>query len=886
MTHLDFEGADLWVRTLAERPDDPHKMPRERLRNAYRGFRDNAALLLAENARHTPDFTVHDVSHSDALWEMASYVCGEEISLNPAEAFVLGCTFLIHDSAMGLAAFDGDVTSRLGKGEWRDMVALEHLARFNKRPTAEEIERPDASVAAACTAKAIRVKHAESARILVEKEIRTDSGTRHLLTDDDLRSAYGRLIGEIAASHGAPVDSLINLRGPRSLIHGIPSDWSIDPLKLACLLRLADAIHVDRSRAPELLHVWRSPRRDAELHWRFQERLNRPIPTGDRIQYDAARGFSVADAEVWWFALDYLRSIDSELQRVDSFLFDTGEPRMAVRAVAGVDTPERFGQLFTVDGWRPIDASIKVSDIPRLADSLGGRQLYGNLPEVALRELIQNAQDALRARLEAEPGCAVGQIDIRLKKDGESWVLEVQDNGIGMTEGIVSNVLLDFGATGWKSHHVTAEIPGLISSGFEPAGQFGIGFYSVFMLGSKVEVITRSWDAALRDGLRLTFNGMQERALLAPLDQPAPIGTTVRVELEIDPYKQGGIFWNIYPETLSRLVRHLCLENEFEIRTTVPTKAEVDIIRPFSLAMGTPAEVFDRTYPPEDDRWDASTEEKRQRTRSWFIEHASEVIAIDGRRVGLAALAPKTGFQDTDKAVLTVGGFRADSAYLFLGYLAGAAGRAARDAVDVFADANLIRSWMNWQVQHLRSRGEYSERLQLDLGGILWAMNGVLGEDDSVALTGAGELHFGDVGEWITSRDEIFVVHNGFNFIGRSPGFYDEDSMERVTVPDNWVTINDTWITGIFHEMFGKPQERMPLPSSVSGEIWEWVWRRFDTGLGRFLLESICEAWSCDALDLLAPVVERGKADRRQPGGSDSTFSGTLLHRPREARPT
>ena len=105
-----FENTSLWQRTLATQLDpDPEMSNRARLRAAYEGFRDRAAILAVEIGITLPEFTVHDVTHLDALWEMAQLVAGPQFSLSPAEAFVLGGTFLIHD-------LEGNGTGRLSRG--------------------------------------------------------------------------------------------------------------------------------------------------------------------------------------------------------------------------------------------------------------------------------------------------------------------------------------------------------------------------------------------------------------------------------------------------------------------------------------------------------------------------------------------------------------------------------------------------------------------------------------------------------------------------------------------------------------------------------------------------------------------------------------------------
>jgi len=51
-------------------------------------------MLAGDIHRDLPDLTVHDITHLDALWEMADLVAGPDYPLNPLEAFALGAVFL------------------------------------------------------------------------------------------------------------------------------------------------------------------------------------------------------------------------------------------------------------------------------------------------------------------------------------------------------------------------------------------------------------------------------------------------------------------------------------------------------------------------------------------------------------------------------------------------------------------------------------------------------------------------------------------------------------------------------------------------------------------------------------------------------------------------
>ncbi|MFD1047168.1 hypothetical protein ACFQ1S_17250, partial [Kibdelosporangium lantanae] len=99
-----FELTPLWQRTLGAHPTDG---PRDQLRSAYLQFRATVEPLAAEISVSMPMFTDHSILHVDSLWDTASLICGDDFPLNPAEAFVLGGAFLLHDLGMGLAAFPG-----------------------------------------------------------------------------------------------------------------------------------------------------------------------------------------------------------------------------------------------------------------------------------------------------------------------------------------------------------------------------------------------------------------------------------------------------------------------------------------------------------------------------------------------------------------------------------------------------------------------------------------------------------------------------------------------------------------------------------------------------------------------------------------------------------
>ncbi|WP_329122257.1 HSP90 family protein [Streptomyces sp. NBC_01465] len=120
-------------------------------------------------------------------------------------------------------------------------------------------------------------------------------------------------------------------------------------------------------------------------------------------------------------------------------------------------------------------------DLRGLVDLLS-HHLYSS-PRVYLRELLQNAVDALSARHLHEPGGAPGTYGIRLYADGA--VVRVEDDGIGLTEADVHTFLATIGRSSKHAERIAEQRADFI-------GQFGIGLLSCFLVADEIHVVSRS----------------------------------------------------------------------------------------------------------------------------------------------------------------------------------------------------------------------------------------------------------------------------------------------------------------------------------------------------------------------------------------------------------
>ena len=121
--------------------------------------------------------------------------------------------------------------------------------------------------------------------------------------------------------------------------------------------------------------------------------------------------------------------------------------------------------------------------------------------EIFLRELISNASDALdklyfRSLTDNSVGIAPDDFEIRLEIDKDARTLKIIDNGCGMTEDELDKnlgTIAKSGSLAFKQENEKKENVDII-------GQFGVGFYSAFMVSDKVTVESRAFgsDEAFR----------------------------------------------------------------------------------------------------------------------------------------------------------------------------------------------------------------------------------------------------------------------------------------------------------------------------------------------------------------------------------------------------
>ena len=150
-----------------------------------------------------------------------------------------------------------------------------------------------------------------------------------------------------------------------------------------------------------------------------------------------------------------------------------------------------------------------------------------------LRELISNASDALdKLRLEAfrnkDLHVDTSDLHIEIDVDQAARRLTIRDNGIGMTHAEVVDLIGTLAKSGTAELRQQLREAKNAAASEELIGQFGIGFYSSFMVADKVELLTRK--AGESEATRWEWSG-ESTYTIEPVDN-APQGTSVTLHLK------------------------------------------------------------------------------------------------------------------------------------------------------------------------------------------------------------------------------------------------------------------------------------------------------------------------------------------------------------------
>ncbi|WP_316749607.1 hypothetical protein [Pedobacter gandavensis] len=523
--------------------------------------------------KYFPEYTLHDEVHFLRVTELMSIIIGTKLkSLNDLEIWLLIMAAFYHDQGMvldvsesqGLATND---RFNLFKKNWQ----LDH-------PNYQEIVRQVVSSAisgqekirlnklvneldAACLTDFLRINHGQ----------RSADYINSALSDDPRASIYGinvsHLLANICLSHVKSHEWLLNESGLN--FDDNIGNCTVNSIFLCIVLRLADILDFDADRTPDILFK--------SIHF------TSPLSIQEWQKHRSVQGWEINKARVRFTMLfdhpvyektarTFMDWIDEELTSAQRTLrlFPKQDGHYAI------DLPERTDR----SRLSPKNNKYQYSDVEftlsrnEIVNLLLTNNLYKNA-SLFIRELLQNSLDALRLRkaLLATEGLDWGKGIIRFKnfidENGDN-VVECVDNGVGMDEGIIRNFLGKVGRSYYKSPEFEQLRANLQEKNvdFEPCSQFGIGFMSCFMIGDRIEILTRKdygHGTAQGPPLKIEINGLGGLMIIRQGASDQPIGTSIKVFSR----ERKPIFddWSD-PIRLTTILQGVALANEFPIEAT------------------------------------------------------------------------------------------------------------------------------------------------------------------------------------------------------------------------------------------------------------------------------------------------------------------------------
>lgn len=514
-----------------------------------------------------PDFTDHGLTHLNEVLHTAWSIARPEARdlLTPEDAAVLTLAVLLHDLAMHLGP-DGFWPLVQGNTAHEPLLEFDdphwpaawgHFLWEARRFSGRENELIFGGPEPVPPPTPGSTNFTDSQRRLMGEFVRRH---HHRLAHQIALQGFPGPDDQRSLALAPKLDRLANLAGLVGRSHGMPLRPCLDYLNrkyqnkvhprsvhapfLMVLLRIADYLQIQPSRAPlPRLRVQslRSP--IAAREWKKHAALIDLSPAPDDPEAVQVH-FEPPDVATFLGVRDLLAGLQAELDASWAALGEVyglherdGLNRLGItirRVRSNLDDPVFRSSLRYV----PERLSFQTAG-PEVLNLLVG-PLYSQQPEIGIRELLQNAVDAVREldaycahhgvdkqRLDLPSQEAEVLISIDEEPDGGAWAT-VSDRGIGMTSETVRNYFLRAGASfrnseAWQKEFLDSEDRSTVLR----SGRFGVGALAAFLLGPEIEVTTRhvSQPEGIRFIARIHTDPIEIRR------HHRPIGTTVRIRL-------------------------------------------------------------------------------------------------------------------------------------------------------------------------------------------------------------------------------------------------------------------------------------------------------------------------------------------------------------------
>ena len=446
---------------------------------------------------------------------------------------------------------------------------------------------------------------------------------------ETLGTDFADLAGLVARSHGLPLRATLEYLKK----YDLREYGGVHAVFLMAVLRIADYLQIQAERAPsQMLRVKEIRSPISRKEWNVHQSIRGIRSIGDDPEaiFIQTKFGQPNNVETYLRLEEWLNGIQSELDICwavfgEVYARTNLEPLgLAIRRVrSNLDDEKQFAQSVN---YVPKRVGFDIARSEVLEELVG--PLYGNRPEVGIRELIQNAVDAVRElwdfrehapNFKNEEQKSQEPQEIKLlehdadvvvlvdesHKNGDAKVI-ISDRGIGMTEKVITDYFLKAGASFCKSdtwakqHEVqTEENETQLRSRVLRSGRFGVGALAAFLLGNKIKVYTRHITAEI--GLEFEVK-LGTEAIQLSYNKEIQRGTTIEIGITKERYQElieNPNFWDWYclekPKVL-RLIKRGGEPEELDQRLLIPDSKDEKITSKWHLLKENEPKIFQEIY--------------------------------------------------------------------------------------------------------------------------------------------------------------------------------------------------------------------------------------------------------------------------------------------------
>jgi hypothetical protein len=365
------------------------------------------------------------------------------------------------------------------------------------------------------------------------------------LTGSDEQLFWSDMAGLIARSHGMDLRPCLSFL--KAQYDNQINPRNVHPVFLAVLLRIADYFQIQASRAPTAhtdVVTFKSQFSDHE--WKVHQSVTDIHNTGQDPEAIVINA-KPSNVDTFLRLKAWLSGIQDELDRswavlgevyglqLPSGLYQLG---LRIRRVkSNLDDAESFSSKVS---YIPAKIAFEAANADLLKLLIG--PLYGDDPGIGIRELIQNAVDAVREfddlyahHQELDSVDRYTQsvdvlLNINLDEDELPYEIIITDRGVGMTAQIIRDYFLKAGASlrksdAWRREHEDETGHSRVLR----TGRFGVGALAAFLLGDEIEITTRHALSAAEEGI--TFSARLDDDAIELKKVKAPVGTKICVRI-------------------------------------------------------------------------------------------------------------------------------------------------------------------------------------------------------------------------------------------------------------------------------------------------------------------------------------------------------------------